>query len=181
MDKEGDTFIINDYKTNKHLPSTEDSEFQDQLTLYAKAIQQHYPDYQKNIKARLYFLHFELVNERTVDDQALQAVEDKYYQLASTIEKQRFHYNMGDQNAFPTQKNPYCNYCEYYQLCPLRKHFQIEDEIVHHAELGTTTIKKLVDLYAKINQQEKETKLEKEILKEVLLTYSQENNFQQLA
>jgi RecB family exonuclease len=34
LDKEGDTFIINDYKTNKHLPSESKEGYIDQLTLY---------------------------------------------------------------------------------------------------------------------------------------------------
>jgi len=35
LDKEGETFVINDYKTNKNLPPESKEEYQEQLTLYA--------------------------------------------------------------------------------------------------------------------------------------------------
>jgi len=34
LDKEEETFIINDYKTNKNLPPESKEEYQEQLTLY---------------------------------------------------------------------------------------------------------------------------------------------------
>jgi RecB family exonuclease len=34
LDKEGETFIINDYKTNKNLPPESKEEYKEQLTLY---------------------------------------------------------------------------------------------------------------------------------------------------
>ena len=34
LDKEGDVFVINDYKTNKNLPPESKEEYREQLTLY---------------------------------------------------------------------------------------------------------------------------------------------------
>ncbi|MEI6774213.1 MAG: PD-(D/E)XK nuclease family protein [bacterium] len=34
LDKEGEMFIINDYKTNKNLPPESKEEYREQLTLY---------------------------------------------------------------------------------------------------------------------------------------------------
>ena len=35
LDKEGETFIINDYKTNQQLPTEDKEQYREQLTLYA--------------------------------------------------------------------------------------------------------------------------------------------------
>ena len=74
IDKEGDTFIINDYKTNKSLPPEQKQEYMDQLTLYGLAIQQHYGKYLQHIKARLHFLHFDVEDEREITQERLDAV-----------------------------------------------------------------------------------------------------------
>lgn len=173
LDKEDDTFIINDYKTNKHLPSAEDTDYQEQLTLYAKAMQQLYPDYQKNIKARLHFLHFDLLKEWEIWAPELAVVENKYYQLASEIEEKRFYFNMGERNTFPTKENNYCKYCEYMSICPLWIHLGQGDEMISHQDLGESSVKRLVDRYAELGKQETESKKEKEIIKEVLIGYQQ--------
>lgn len=180
LDKEDDTFIINDYKTNKHLPTTEDTDYLEQLTLYAKAMQQLYPDYQKKIKARLHFLHFDLLKEWEIWPTELGIVENKYYQLASEIEEKRFYFNMGESNAFPAKENKYCRYCEYMSICPLWIHLGQGDELISHQELGESSVKRLVDRYVELGKQESESKKEREIIKEVLVGYQQEKQQERL-
>jgi len=59
LDQDGaETFVINDYKTNKNLPPENDHKYQEQLNLYALGVQQKYGKYFKKMKARLHFLHF---------------------------------------------------------------------------------------------------------------------------
>ncbi|PZM87484.1 MAG: hypothetical protein DLD55_01000 [candidate division SR1 bacterium] len=87
---------------------------------------------------------------------------------------------MGIENAFPTKKNSYCKYCEYQQLCPLWKHLNFGDEVVEGDELGAGTIKKLVDRYAELAREGTEITREKESLKELLVSYAEKGNFEQL-
>lgn len=180
LDKDWENFIINDYKTNKNLPPEQKDEYREQLTLYAQGIRQKYGKYFKNIKARLHYLHFWLVDEREITDENLDPILQKYKNLISEIETARFDHNMGVENAFPTNQNPYCKYCEYQMLCPLRKHLHYGAETINAGELGEQTIASLVDQYAQLSSQISQDTKQKDFLKELLVAYASEHNFEQL-
>ena len=180
LDKDWENFIINDYKTNKNLPPEQKDEYREQLTLYAQGIRQKYGKYFKNIKARLHYLHFWLVDEREITNENLDPILQKYKNLISKIETARFDHNMGVENAFPTNQNPYCKYCEYQMLCPLWKHLHYGAETINAGELGEQTIALLVDQYAQLSSQISQDTKQKDFLKELLVAYASEHNFEQL-
>lgn len=180
LDKDWENFIINDYKTNKNLPPEQKDEYREQLTLYAQGIRQKYGKYFKNIKARLHYLHFWLVDEREITNENLDPILQKYKNLISEIETVRFDHNMGVENAFPTNQNPYCKYCEYQMLCPLWKHLHYGAETINAGELGEQTIASLVDQYAQLSSQISQDTKQKDFLKELLVAYASEHNFEQL-
>ena len=180
LDKDWENFTINDYKTNKNLPPEQKDEYREQLTLYAQGIRQKYGKYFKNIKARLHYLHFWLVDEREITDENLDPILQKYKNLISKIETARFDHNMGVENAFPTNQNPYCKYCEYQMLCPLWKHLHYGAETINAGELGEQTIASLVDQYAQLSSQISQDTKQKAFLKELLVAYASEHNFEQL-
>lgn len=180
LDKDWENFIINDYKTNKNLPPEQKDEYREQLTLYAQGIRQKYGKYFKNIKARLHYLHFWLVDEREITEENLDLILQKYKNLISEIETARFDHNMGVENAFPTHQNPYCKYCEYQMLCPLRKHLHYGAETINAGELGEQTIASLVDQYAQLSSQISQDTKQKDFLKELLVAYASEHDFEQL-
>ena len=180
LDKDWENFIINDYKTNKNLPPEQKDEYREQLTLYAQGIRQKYGKYFKNIKARLHYLHFWLVDEREITNENLDPILQKYKNLISEIETARFDHNMGVENAFPTNQNPYCKYCEYQMLCPLWKHLHYGAETINAGELGEQTIASLVDQYAQLLSQISQDTKQKEFLKELLVAYASEHDFEQL-
>ena len=180
LDKDWENFIINDYKTNKNLPPEQKDEYREQLTLYAQAIQQKYGKYFKNIKAPLHYLHFWLVDERDITPETLDPVLQKYKNLISEIEAARFDHNIGVENAFPTYQNPYCKYCEYQMLCPLWKHLHYGAETINAWALGEQTVASLVDQYAHLSTQISQDTKQKDFLKELLIAYASEHDFQQL-
>lgn len=180
LDKDWENFIINDYKTNKNLPPEQKDEYREQLTLYAQGIRQKYGKYFKNIKARLHYLHFWLVDEREITNENLDPILQKYKNLISEIETARFDHNMGVENAFPTNQNPYCKYCEYQMLCPLWKHLHYGAETINAGELGEQTIASLVDQYAQLLSQISQDTKQKDFLKELLVAYASEHDFEQL-
>ena len=180
LDKDWESFIINDYKTNKNLPPEQKDEYREQLTLYAQGIRQKYGKYFKNIKARLHYLHFWLVDEREITNENLDTILQKYKSLISEIETARFDHNMGVENAFPTNQNPYCKYCEYQMLCPLWKHLHYGAETINAGELGEQTIASLVDQYTQLSSQISQDTKQKDFLKELLVAYASEHNFEQL-
>lgn len=178
-DQEGN-FIINDYKTNKKLPPEWDDEYREQLTLYAYGVQQKYWKYLKNIKARILYLHFDITDEWEVTQEAIDNTVLKYTKDIDKIESSRFDYNMWVRNAFPTNQNAYCKYCEYQNVCPLRQHLNMEDENITWGDLWETTIKKLVDLYAEYSQKATEANKEKEAIKEIIIDYAEQKGFEQI-
>ncbi len=179
IDKEGDTFIINDYKTGKRLPPEQKEEYIEQLTLYGLGVQQKYAKYFKHLKARLFYLHFDLVDEREITDANIQAVVKKYSDLIEQVEHKKFSYNMWDKKSFEPMQGPQCDYCEYRSICPLRAHLKYEDEVVG-SELGEKTIKGLVDEYVKLSREETNAKGEKESIKWILIDYLEKNWLQKL-
>lgn len=179
LDKEGETFVINDYKTNKNLPPESKEEYREQLTLYGLWVQQNYAKYFKNIKARLHYLHFDLMDEREITDELLATVTKKYADTIAEIEAKKFSYNMGDRKCFEPKENIFCRYCEYYSLCPLFAHLKFDDEVVGW-ELGEKTVKGLVDEYVELSKQESQAKRDKDLIKSILVEYIEEHDLLKL-
>ncbi len=179
LDKEGETFIINDYKTNKNLPPESKEEYHEQLTLYALGVQQNYAKYFTTIKARLHYLHFDLMDEREITPQLLATVTKKYADTITDIEAKKFAYNMGDKKCFEPKENNFCRYCEYYSLCPLWAHLKFDDEVIG-GELGEKTVKGLVDEYVALAKQESQAKNDRELIKVLLVEYLEKNNLLKL-
>lgn len=179
LDKEGETFVINDYKTNKNLPPESKEEYREQLTLYGLWVQQNYAKYYKNIKARLHYLHFDLMDEREITNDLLATVTKKYADTIAEIEAKKFAYNMGDKKCFEPKENTYCRYCEYYSLCPLYAHLKFDDEVVG-GELWEKTVKGLVDEYVELSKQESQAKRDKDLIKNILIEYLEEHDLLKL-
>ncbi len=179
LDKEWETFIINDYKTNKNLPPESKEEYREQLTLYGLWVQQNYAKYFKNIKARLHYLHFDLMDEWEITDDLLATVTKKYTEIINDIELKKFEYNMGNTKVFEPKENNYCKYCEYYSLCPLFAHLKFDDEVIW-SELGEKTVKGLVDEYVELSKQESQAKRDKELIKSLLINYLEQHDLLKL-
>ncbi len=181
LDKDSEwNFIINDYKTNKKLPPEGDDEYREQLTLYAYWVQQKYGKYLKNIKARILYLHFDITDEWEISQESIDNIVLKYTSAINKIENSRFDYNMWVKDAFPTNQNSYCKYCEYQNVCPLWQHLSIEDEIINGGDLWETTIKKLIDQYAEYAQKATEATKEKDAIKDIIVDYAEKKWLEQL-
>ena len=181
LDKDSEwNFIINDYKTNKKLPPEGDDEYREQLTLYAYWVQQKYGKYLKNIKARILYLHFDITDEWEISQESIDNIVLKYTSAINKIENSRFDYNMWVKDAFPTNQNSYCKYCEYQNVCPLWQHLSIEDEMINGWDLWDTTIKKLIDQYAEYAQKATEASKEKDAIKDIIIDYAENKWLEQL-
>lgn len=176
LDKVWNSFIINDYKTNQQLPTEDKEHYKEQLTLYALWVQEKYGKYYENIKARLYFLHFDIVDEWHISDKDVKKVSKKYTNIVKEIEEKRFHFNMGNDDAFPPKESALCKWCEYMSICPLRSHMHMDDEVV----VGDKTIKGIVDEYVEVWKKMWDLKKEKEGLKDIINTYLQKKKLKKL-
>ncbi|UFX82810.1 RecB family exonuclease [Candidatus Absconditicoccus praedator] len=178
LDKVGNDFVINDYKTNKNLPTQQKQEYIEQLTLYGLGIQQKYGKYMDNVRAKLHFLHFEIEDEWLITKELLDEVVQKYKKIIDDIQNKRFYFNMGDKEQFEPVENQGCRFCEYQSICPLFSHSGMDDEEL--PDFGGKTLKSFVDEYASLSKQENDIKSQKENLKQILANYAENHNLKRL-
>ena len=170
LDKVWDTFIINDYKTGKNLPSTDEKQqYVEQLTLYGLWIQQKYPGYFKNLKAKLYFLHFDIEDEWDITQENLDEVKNKYLNIIKEIEQNKVQYFMWSKKIFWVKQSSLCSWCDYQSICPLFCAINSigDDEI----ELSDKNITTLVDEFIEISNKISGLEKEKEWLKWIFQKY----------
>ena len=129
LDKVWDTFIINDYKTNKNLPTEEKDQYIEQLTLYWLWIQQKYAKYFKNLKAKLYFLHFDIEDERDITQEKLDEIKNKYLNIIREIEQNKVQYAMWSKKIFEANQSSFCSWCDYQSICPLFNAINSDDKV----------------------------------------------------
>lgn len=178
LDKKWDDFIINDYKTNKNLPTQENEEYKEQLTLYALWIKQKYWKYLKNIYAQLHFLHFDIKDIWQIDDLSLEKIKDKYIFIINEIESKRFNFNMWNKSEFKEVENYWCKFCEYKSICPLFAHSFMNDETI--SEIWNKTLKSMIDEYWKISKDINNLEKQKNNMKQIFINYSQNKNLSRI-
>lgn len=169
LDKVWDTFIINDYKTNKNLPTEEKDQYIEQLTLYWLWIQQKYAKYFKNLKAKLYFLHFDIEDERDITKEKLDEIRNKYLNIIREIEQNKVQYAMWSKKIFDANQTPLCAWCDYQSICSLFSAINSDDEI--EWELSEKSITALVDEFIEISDKISELEKQKDWLKWIFQKY----------
>jgi RecB family exonuclease len=165
-DKE-DVYEIHDYKTSAYLLSQEQVDNDRQLGLYQIGVQKKWPDV-KNIRLIWHYLAFdmELVSYRTPE--AISNLVEGTKSLIDEIEAA---------HDFPPRESPLCEWCEYPDLCPLRKHFfKVEALPVNDYldELGVV----LVNKYVALRNEEAKIKDEMGKVREAILDYARKEEIE---
>jgi putative RecB family exonuclease len=158
-----DVYEIHDYKTSAHLPTQEDADNDRQLGLYHIGIQRRWPDIE-NIRLVWHYLAFdrELVSSRS--GEAISKLVTETGRLIEDIEAT---------TDFIPQESNLCEWCEYPDLCPLRKHlYQVESLPVNEylTEPGVV----LVNKYAELKEKAADTDRELAKVKEAIFEYARE-------
>ena len=152
---------IHDYKTSANLPSQADVDTDRQLALYQIGVQQKWPDF-KNIRLIWHYLAFdmELVSSRSLE--TISELARNTMKLIDEIESTQ---------DFPPRESGLCGWCEYPDLCPLRKHL-VKMESLEKDEYIDETGVILVDRYALLKNQADTTDGEIEKIEVALLEYA---------
>ena len=145
FDIRDDTAYIVDYKTTRSLPKEDEDTIKQQLSLYALAVQQNYGDKIKRIYGTVIYLHLEREYSREVTQSLLDDIKQDYLKVIEAIEHDKFAYNFGNSNAFKPLEGRHCGQCPFQRICPIWKHLRDMDEEISAGELGTTTIKQMID------------------------------------
>jgi len=158
-------YHIHDYKTSGHLPSQEDADTDRQLALYQIGIQQKWPDI-KDFRLVWHYLAFdrELVSSRS--QEAINSLVDKTVRLIDEIESAE---------EFPPRETGLCDWCEYPDLCPNRKHVYTVEALPVNEYLREPGVV-LVNKYAELKEKAAGIDDEMAKVKEALIEYARQED-----
>lgn len=154
---------IHDYKTSAHLPGQHEAELDRQLGLYHIGVQKKWPDI-KRIKLVWHYLAFDtdLVSHRTPESisKLVQRTKSLIDEIESTKDEQ-----------FKPKESKLCDWCEYPDLCPQRKHLYKVESLPANQYLKEPGVV-LVNKYAELKHKSSEISDEIEQVREALLNYA---------
>jgi len=158
---EGEVYQIHDYKTSAYLQSQKDIDNDRQLGLYHIGVQKRWPDI-KNIKLIWHYLAFdrELVSVRS---------EEKIAELVG--ETIRLIDEIESAEKFLPRESDFCDWCEYPDLCPVRKHFYTVEALPVNEYMSEPGVV-LVNKYAELKEKAGEVNEEMAKVKEALIDYA---------
>ncbi len=158
-------YHIHDYKTSAYLPTQEQADSDRQLGLYHIGVQKRWPDI-KNIRLIWHYLAFdrEIVSFRS--DETISRLVTDTTRLIDEIESVR---------EFPPKESGYCGWCEYPDLCPMRKHFYTVENLPVNEYLNEPGVV-LVNKYAELKEQARTAIDEMDKVKEALIDYARKEN-----
>jgi len=156
-----DIYQIHDYKSSAYLPSQEDADNDRQLGLYHIGLQKKWPDI-KDIRLVWHYLAFdrELVSSRP--EESISKLVDDTMRLIDEIEAAE---------DFPQRESALCDWCEYPDLCPMRKHFYKVEALPVNEYLNEPGVV-LVNKYAELRDRASEIRGEMEKVKEAIIDYA---------
>lgn len=152
---------IHDYKTSAYLPSQEEADNDRQLALYQIGIQKKWPDI-KEIKLVWHHLAFdrELVSSRS--EERITNLIGETIRLIDKIEASE---------EFQPKESGACEWCEYPDLCPIRKHGYKVEALPANEYLGEPGVV-LVNNYAELKEKAADIDGELAKVKEALIDYA---------
>lgn len=156
-----DIYEIHDYKTSAYLPSQEAADSDRQLGLYHIGVQKRWPDI-TNIRLVWHYLAFdtELVSYRSRE-----AVSKLMTDTVARIDE------MESAEDFLPRESPLCDWCEYPDLCPRRKHFFKVEALPVNEYLSEPGVV-LVNRYVSLKNEEARMRDEVEKVREAILDYA---------
>ncbi|MDP6825344.1 MAG: PD-(D/E)XK nuclease family protein [Dehalococcoidales bacterium] len=160
-------FEIHDYKTSANLPSQEVADSDRQLALYQIGVQKRWPD-MWNMRLVWHYLAFgkELVSSHS--DETISGLVEETTRLIDTIEATQ---------EFLPKESGLCNWCEYPDLCPTRKHLYTVEVLPENEYLNETGVS-LVNKYAKLKKEVGEIEAEAARIREAIIDYARREDVQ---
>ena len=155
-------YSIHDYKTSSHLPGQQEADSDRQLALYHIGVQKKWP-HATDIRLIWHYLAFdtELVSHRTPE--AVAGLTQDLKELIDRIESA---------DRFPPNESRLCEWCEYPDLCPVRKHFFKVEALPVNEYLNEPGVV-LVNRYVALRDKAKDIGAELDKVREALLGYAQ--------
>ncbi|MFC1991295.1 PD-(D/E)XK nuclease family protein, partial [Chloroflexota bacterium] len=144
-----------------HLPSQEDIDNDRQLALYQIGVQKRWPD-MRDFRLVWHYLAFDREMVSSHSDESISRITEETIRLIDEIESTE---------EFLPAESGLCGWCEYPDLCPMRKHlYTVEALPVNEylKELGVT----LVNLYAELRKKATEIEEDTAKVREAIVDYA---------
>jgi len=154
-------YQIHDYKTSAYLPSQQEADDDRQLALYQLGLQKRWRGV-TDVRLVWHYLAFdtELISYRTPAAISRLVLETK--RLIDEIESAQ---------DFPPRESRLCEWCEYPDLCPRRKHLYKVETLTPNEYLNEPGVV-LVDQYVKLKEKASGIEAELGKIREAILDYA---------
>jgi putative RecB family exonuclease len=164
-------YEISDFKTSRSLPlGPRDPMFFDQMALYHLAVTSVFPDFEHIEVAQHFLKHGEVISYRLSQDEAEEFTEHLRQLVLQTVRAERL-------DDFPVVEGAHCNYCEFFSLCPAKRHrlaLEKEEGVGSEEKATMESAAELVDQFVELDSQLKELKAEHAALREDLIRAAKE-------
>lgn len=153
---------IADYKTGGgNLPAAGDPAFRTQMGLYQLAMQAKHPQFREIELVQYWLKHDEEVRTRLRPEE----LDELTLQLKDEVLATRLAEQLDD---WPTKESTLCNFCDYFKLCPAKRHRLMLEAESDADKTSVLTAAELADRYIEVHEQSTQLKAEEEALKEDL-------------
>jgi len=160
-------FQIHDYKSSAHLPGQDEIDGDRQLPLYQIGVQKRWPD-MRDFRLVWHYLAFdrEMVARHT-DDSLSQLTEETIKLIDEIKSAEEF---------LPTESG-LCGWCEYPDLCPMRKHYYTVEALPENEYLEEPGVN-LVNKYAELRKKAAEIEEDSARVREAIIDYARREDVQ---
>lgn len=157
---------IHDYKTSRHLPSQADVDSERQLALYQIGIKDRWPD-TPGVTLVWHYLRSGRVLTSKRTPEALDTLKTETIRLIDTINDAIAH------EQFPPKESTLCDWCEFYNLCPAKRHAVALAEMTPE-QFDADDGVRLVDAFMKARQHAEAAEEEVSKARERLVQFSEQ-------
>ncbi len=151
---------IRDYKTKRSLPTLQEAHLDRQLALYQIGLQNMWDGTEK-VELIWHYLLFDEEIKSTREKSDLERLKIEIIHLIQEVEKAI------DENNFPYRESRLCDWCDYFDICPAKKHLA-QVRKLEPREFKQDEGVQLVDGYAKLLDERSRINLELKNLDEQL-------------
>jgi putative RecB family exonuclease len=156
-------YRIHDYKTERTFKSQEHFDEDRQLALYQIGLQGLFNDI-KAVELIWHYLIFDKEARSSRKPDQLERLKIDTIQLIQKIEKAT------EADDFPYNESALCDWCDFYSICPAKKHFHITEQLPA-AEFKEDDGVRMVNRWVEVKEAMAELKAEKAELEERLYDY----------
>jgi putative RecB family exonuclease len=167
--REDGYYEIHDYKTSQYIPPIKFLEKNRQLALYQVGVEELWGDSKRVDLIWHYLVHGKEVRFRKTEED-IQRLKAEIVSLIKRIEKAT------DELRFPSRESPLCDWCEFQELCPRRKHLNKTESMPKNIYLQDPGVK-LVNEYARLMEERdkylKATDAKLQKLEEAIISFAE--------